>query len=235
MATLYMGNKNYSSWSIRPWFFLRHAKVVIGGAPVREVVIPLDAPDTQARIAAVSKTGRVPALELAEGEIVSDSLSIGETLHELCPGAGVWPEDARARRRARSACAEMHSSFSEMRRVLVCNKRARYAPGEWKKVAADEGVIRAVEADIARVEELFASLLANSGGPFLCGQFGYVDSFFVPVVSRLATYAITPRNDAAAAYRARVEALDTYGLWEKEALAEPWSVEKSEYSIRRLG
>ncbi len=230
-----MGNKNYSSWSIRPWFFLRHTKPMVGGAAVREVVIPLDAPETIAGIRAVSKTGRVPVLELDGGELVTDSLSIGEALHELCPEAGVWPQDAKVRRRARSACAEMHSSFAPMRGVLVCNKRARYAPSEWKKVAADEASIRAVEADITRVEELFRDLLQASGGPFLCGSFGYVDAYFAPVVSRLATYAITPRNDDAAAYRARMEALETYGQWEREALAEPWSIEKSEYAIRRLG
>ncbi|NUP09100.1 MAG: glutathione S-transferase [Polyangiaceae bacterium] len=227
MALLLMGNKNYSSWSIRPWFFIRHA-----GLAIEDKVIPLDEVATSAEIGRFSPSKRVPVLVLPEGDVVWDSLAIGEYLAETHPASGVWPVEAAARRRARSACAEMHSSFGELRRVLTCNKRARYAPDAWRKIAGGKEAEAAIEADIDRVHALWKMLLDASGGPFLCGAFGYVDAFFVPVVSRFATYGITSPADAQA-YRARVEALPTYTRWEEEAVAETWSIEKYEYDIAR--
>jgi glutathione S-transferase len=227
MALLLMGNKNYSSWSIRPWFFIRHA-----GLPIEDQVVPLDELATSAEIAKYSPSKRVPVLVLPEGDAVWDSLAIGEYLAETHSDAGVWPVDPSARRRARSACAEMHSSFSEMRRVLTCNLRAAYKADAWRKVAGGPEAEKAVEADVARVHELWKSLLDASGGPFLCGAFGYVDAFFVPVVSRFATYAIESPADLAA-YRRRIEELPTWARWNEEARAERWVIEKYEYPISK--
>lgn len=225
MTLLIMGSKNYSSWSVRPWIFAVQANL-----PIDVKVVDLDAPDTAARIAEWSPSGRVPALVLdgTPREVVWDSLAIGEHFAEAYPEAGVWPEDAKARRRARSACAEMHSSFGEMRRVLTCNQRARYQPNEWKKVAGSAEVIAFVEADLARVQTLWKDLLAASGGPFLCGAFSYVDAFFAPVVSRLVTYAIESGPEVSV-YRTLMESTRGYQHWMDEAARERHAIAKYDY------
>lgn len=226
MITLVMGNKNYSSWSVRPWFFIREKAL-----PIEDQVVNLDDLATS-EIVARSPSRRVPVLLLDGGDVVWDSLAIGEALAELYPDSGVWPTDPAARRRARSASAEMHSGFAELRRVLTCNQRAAYAPEAWRQMAGGADAEKAVEADIARVHALWRELLAASGGPFLCGAFGYVDAFFVPVVSRFATYAIAS-DEVCAGYRARVEALGAYARWREEARQEKWSITKYEYPIAR--
>jgi len=222
---LVMGNKNYSSWSIRPWFFVREVDL-----PIEDRVVPFDEPGTAEEFARVSPSKRVPVLLLAEGEVIWDSLSIGEYLHETWPHKGVWPSEVKLRRLARSACAEMHAGFSEMRRVLTCNVRASYAPEGWRAVAGGREAELAVEADVARIHELWATLLRASGGPFLCGEFGYVDAFFAPVVSRLATYGMES-PPAASSYRTKIMELRTYRLWLEQARAEKWVVTRYEYPI----
>lgn len=225
MLTLYMGNKAYSSWSIRPWFFLVQA-----GVPFEDRVLFMEQPDFAERVAAISPSRRVPVLDVGDGGRVWDSLAIGETLAELHPEAGVWPADARHRRLARAACAEMHSSFGEMRRVLTCNVRRVYPVDLWRRHAGSAAAESAVLADVTRLHELWGTLLATTGGPFLGGErFGYVDAFFAPVVSRLRTYAIESPADAAA-YRARVEALPAWQRWLAEAHAEPNVIAKYEYA-----
>jgi glutathione S-transferase len=114
--------------------------------------------------------------------------------------------------------------------VLTCNFRAAYAPDAWREVAGGREAELAVEADVARVHELWKTLLDASGGPFLCGAFGWVDAFFVPVVSRFATYAIPSPADLDA-YRQRVQSLPTWARWNEEARAERWVIEKYEYAI----
>jgi glutathione S-transferase len=223
MPTLVMANKNYSSWSVRPWFFLRAAGILF-----EEKVVGLGTPGFADTIPKLSPSGRVPALVLDDGEVVYDSLAIGEHLAEAYPDKGIWPSDARARRRARAACAEMHAGFADMRHVLTCNLRRRYAPDVWRRVAATPERIAAVEADIARMHALWTSLLDASGGPFLCGSFGFVDAYFVPVVSRFATYGVES-SGAASSYRAAIEALPTYRQWLAEAEAEPLTIAKYEY------
>lgn len=223
MPTLVMANKNYSSWSVRPWFFLRASGILF-----EEKVVGLGQSTTALDIAKWSPSGRLPAFILDDGETIWDSLAIGEYLAEANPDKGVWPSDARARRRARSACAEMHAGFSEMRRVLNCNVRRRYAPATWRKAAGSADAIAGVEADIARMHRLWIELLQVSGGPFLCGKLGFVDAYFVPVVSRLATYGIES-DDAALTYRNTVEALPTYQTWLAEARAEPFTIAHYEY------
>jgi glutathione S-transferase len=224
MPILHMGNKNYSSWSIRPWFFLTEAAI-----PFEARVLYMDEASFGADVAKVSPSRRVPALELEDGDIVWDTLAIGETLAELHPEAGVWPSDPHARRRARSACAEMHSSFGEMRRVLTCNARRRYPAEAWRKFAGGADGEAGVVADLARLHELWTTLLETNGGPFLGGaRFGWVDAFFAPVVSRLKTYAIESPASAAA-YRARIEALGAWKRWMSEAEAETHVIAKYEY------
>lgn len=222
-----MANKNYSSWSVRPWFFLQHA-----GIPFRERLIALQQPGYEAEIKRWSPSGRVPVLRLDDGDVVWDTLAIGECLAELYPDSGVWPSEARARRRARSAAAEMHSGFFELRRVCTCNARTRYAPDAWRQVAGGAAAEAAVLAEVARVEELWTGLLEASGGPFLCGAFGYVDAYFVPVVSRLDTYGFVS-GDAAARYRAAVQGSSTYATWLDQARAETLTIARYEYDLPR--
>jgi glutathione S-transferase len=226
-TTLVMGNKNYSSWSIRPWFFIRAADL-----PIEDRVVPFDEPGSSEELARVSPSRRVPVLVLTGGEVIWDSLAIGEHLHETWPDKGVWPSDARLRRLARSACAEMHSGFSELRRVLTCNVRAAYAPEAWRMIAGGKDAELAVEADVARVHELWGTLLDASGGPFLCGQLGYVDAFFAPVGSRLATYGIESPSPSSS-YRNKMMELPTYRLLIEQARAEKWLVARYEYAIEK--
>lgn len=223
MPTLVMANKNYSSWSVRPWFFLRAAGILF-----EEKVVGLGTPGFAETIAKVSPSGRLPAFVLDDGEVVWDSLAIGEHLAEAYPDKGVWPADAKARRRARSACAEMHAGFAELRNVLTCNARRSYPADVWRKVAKTPERIAAVEADLARMHALWTELLEASGGPFLCGNVGFVDAYFVPVVSRFATYGIES-SGAASSYRSSVAALPTYRQWLDEAKAESLTVPKYEY------
>ena len=231
MPILFMGNKNYSSWSIRPWFFMRQA-----GIEFEERVLPMNLPTFAADVARVSPSKRVPVLDLGPGhagqrDVVWDSLAIGETLAELYADSGVWPADAHDRRLARSACAEMHSGFGELRRVLTCNARRVYADGAWRSYAGDPAAQAAVLADVARVHELWDGLLHASGGPFLGGPtFGYVDAFFAPVVSRLRTYAVASPLESGVTYRTLIQGLPTWAQWMREAEAEPHTIDKYEYA-----
>jgi glutathione S-transferase len=231
MPILYMGNKNYSSWSIRPWFFMRQA-----GIDFECRVLPMNLPSFAEDVARISPSRRVPVLDLGAGhagerDVVWDSLAIGETLAELYPDSGVWPADAPDRRLARAACAEMHAGFGELRRVLTCNARRVYPADAWRRYAGDVAAQAAVLADVARVHELWDQLLTASSGPFLGGPtFGYVDAFFVPVVSRFRTYAMPSPRASGAAYRARIEALPTWAEWMREAEAEPHTIDKYEYA-----
>lgn len=223
MPTLVMANKNYSSWSVRPWFFLRAVGILF-----EETVVGLGTPGFAQTVAKVSPSGRLPVFVLDDGEAIYDSLAIGEHLAERYPDKGVWPADGKARRRARSAAAEMHAGFADMRHVLTCNARRRYSPAVWRKVAATTDRVAAVEGDIARVHALWTELCEASGGPFLCGSFGFVDAYFVPVVSRFATYGIES-SGVALSYRNAIEALPTYQQWLDEARAEPLKIAKYEY------
>ena len=230
MPQLIIGNKRYSSWSIRPWFFLKHAEIAF-----EEVVIPLFQPETKAKVSAWSESARLPVLVLDDGTRVWDSLAIGETIAEQWPDSGAWPSRFRLRAIARSACAEMHSGFAEVRRVLTHNVMRRYAKDAWRKVAAHADAERAIEDEVSRLHALMMMLLETSGGPFLGGpRFGYVDAFFVPIVSRFATYAIAS-PDGVTAYRERIESLPTYALWRSEAAAEPWRIVHYELDIGDRG
>ena len=180
-----IGNKNYSSWSLRAWFFLRHT-----GVPFREIRIGLDEPDTRARILAHSPTGRVPAL--IDGALtVWDSLAICEYLAEKFPQAKGWPDDRTARATARSISSEMHSGFQALRNELPMNIRAK------RRVEPSA----AARADIARVTSIWESCRERyaQDGPFLFGRFSVADAMYAPVAFRFATYGV-PLDGAAAAY-----------------------------------
>lgn len=198
---LVIGNKNYSSWSMRPWLACLHFELPIG-----EDVIFLDKPDTQARIRRHSPAGKVPILR--DGALtVWDSLAILEALAERHPDRAFWPAERERRARARALAAEMHAGFAPLRQQLPMDCRARHAARTWPAE---------VEADIARIDEIFAA----AEGPFLFGDFGAVDCMFAPVVSRCVTYAVA-LSDPAARYRDAVTQLPAYRRWQQEAADEP--------------
>jgi glutathione S-transferase len=206
-------------------FFVRQAQIACD-----EVLWPLGTVEFHSNVSRISPAGKVPALELDSGEVIADSLAIGHTLHELFPDKKVFPQEGEARRAAYAACAEMHSGFTEMRRVLTMNARARFAKDAWKIAAGDTLSRALVTKDIDRAFALWTSLLERFGGEFLCGSFGYVDAFFVPVVSRFRSYAID-LPPLCERYAARIEALPTYVQWMHESKNEPQVIEKYEFNI----
>ena len=214
MLKLYIGNKNYSSWSMRPWVLMRQA-----GIAFEEVMVRFDSFEPgsvfKTTMAGVSPTGKVPVL--VEGDLaVWDSLAIAEYLAERFPQHALWPADPAARARARSVCAEMHSGFSALRSHCPMNIEASLPEvGEriWREQAA-------VRADVARLSDMWTGLLAQyPGGGLLFGKFSIADAFFAPVCMRLVTYGL-PLAAPVAAYVERVRALPGVRAWIDGALAE---------------
>lgn len=210
---LYIGNKNYSSWSMRPWVLMRQFQI-----PFDEVLVRFDsfAADSsfKRRIAQVSPTGRVPVL-VDEGLEVWDTLAIAEYLAERFPQHALWPRDVRQRARARSLCAEMHSGFSALRSHCPQNIEA-VLPAVGQRILQEQAVVR---ADLQRAQTLWGDALQASGGPFLFGAFGIADAYFAPLAGRIRTYRL-PVNDAALAYIDRVFASPGVSAWVRDALAE---------------
>ena len=211
---LLIGNKNYSSWSMRPWVLLTEFDI-----PFEEVHVPFEsfAPDSRfkAAVAERSPAGKVPVLVDDDGFAVWDSLAIAEYLAERFPAKALWPRDARRRARARSVCAEMHSGFATMRDAFGMNIEASL-PDVGARVLADNAAAR---ADLARMIDLWQEALATSGGPFLFGDFSIADAYFAPVVMRMRTYALPVPADVAA-YLARATAARGTAAWIRGALAE---------------
>jgi glutathione S-transferase len=203
--TLVIGNKNYSSWSMRPW-----VAMVAFGIPFQEVRVLLDKTDTAARIAEYSGAGRVPVL--LAGEItIWDSLAICEYLAEQFPALHLWPRDVAARAMARSVSAEMHSGFAGLRSAMSMNIRVSL-PGRGRTPEA--------QADIGRVCEIWEACLSRFGHhQFLFGEFSLADAFFAPVVMRFETYGV-PLAPALQAYCDRVQAHPAVARWVREAKAE---------------
>ena len=213
MLKLYIGNKNYSSWSMRPWVLLTQA-----GIPFEEVMARFDsfAPDSDFKkvIGPVSPVGKVPAL--VDGDLVVwDTLAIAEYLAEKFPDKQLWPANVQARARARSICAEMHSGFAALRSACPMNIEA-HLPDIGQLAWRDKPAVR---ADVARLVTMWSELLAEHGGPMLLGAFSVADAYFAPVVMRLQGYAL-PVPDDIAAYMARVCALPGVKAWVDGALAE---------------
>lgn len=201
---LIIGNKNYSSWSLRAWLALKQL-----GLAFEEERIALFEPGYKQRILGRSAAGKVPVL--IDGPVVVwESLAIGEYLADRYPGLGVWPADPALRALARAVSAEMHAGFTELRTHMPMNIRASH-PGK--------GRTPAVLADIARIVAIWRDALGRSGGPFLFGRFGFADAMYAPVVSRFLTYGVE-LDAQAAAYVERVWNLSAMQEWRAAALAE---------------
>jgi glutathione S-transferase len=212
MLQLVIGNKNYSSWSMRPWVLMRQF-----GIEFEEIKLRFEfAPDSgfYQRLARFTPAARVPVLVI-DGFSVWDTLAIAETLAERFPEHPLWPRDPLQRARARSLAAEMHAGFSALRGHCVMNIEASL-PDVGARVLAEQAAVR---ADLARIDAMWLQQLAASGGPFLFGRFGIVDAFYAPVVSRVRTYGL-PLSSEAQAYAERVWAAPGVAAWVREALAE---------------
>lgn len=211
---LYIGNKNYSSWSMRPWVLMKQA-----GIPFEEVMVRFDSFDTTSQfkknLRAVNPVGKVPVL-VDDGFPIWDTLAIAEYLAERFPEKHLWPQDAKARARARSVCAEMHSGFGALRNHCPMNIEASL-PDTGRLIWRDKPDVR---ADVARLCGMWSELLAaQQEGGLLFGEFSIADAFFAPVCMRLNTYGLPMPADLAA-YVARVTALPGVQAWIREALEE---------------
>ena len=210
---LYIGNKNYSSWSMRPWVLLTQA-----GIAFEERMLRFDSFDADSKFKAdvmrLNPVGKVPVL-VDDGFAIWDTLAIAEYLAEKFPAKKLWPTDVKARARARSVCAEMHSGFGALRNHFGMNIEASL-PEVGQRVLAEQPQAR---ADLDRIVQMWSELLAAHKGPLLFGEFSIADAFFAPVVKRIVTYAL-PVPPAIQAYVDRVQALPSVAAWTKDALAE---------------
>ena len=217
---LYIGNKNYSSWSMRPWVLMTQMDIAF-----EEVMIRFDSleADSKFKTALAQATGagvtvgKVPVL-IDNGFVVWDTLAIAEYLAEKFPDLKLWPSDVQARARARCVCAEMHSGFGALRSNFPMNIEA-HLPEVGARVLAEKAEAR---ADLARIDQLWSGLRSKHGtrgGPFLFGDYGIADAYFAPVVKRIVTYAL-PHSPATAAYVAAMQTSNGVAAWTKDALAE---------------
>ncbi len=208
-----LGNKNYSSWSLRPWLVLKHI-----GLPFEELVVPLDQPSTCQDIARYSPSGRVPVL--IDGEVtVWDSLAICEYLYELFPDRKLWPQDPRARAAARSVSAEMHSGFQSLRQEFPMKFRE----------SISKAISPEVKQDIDRICALWTDCRRQFGAtePFLFGAFSIADAMYAPVVSRFKTYGVA-LDGVPAGYAEAVWSLPSVQEWLAAARAEPYQMARYE-------
>lgn len=206
--TLVIGNKNYSSWSMRPWIAMKAA-----GIAFDEVVISLNAEDFKARVLKISGTGKVPVL--VDGDVhVWESLAILEYLAEKFPAAKLWPSDVAARAHARAIASEMHAGFQPLRKACPMNM---WRPVKKLQLDAE------VSANVKRIDALWTDCRSRfgAGGPFLFGAFGAADAMYAPVVARFHTYDVAV-GEASRAYMAAVMALPAWAEWAKAAYQEPW-------------
>jgi glutathione S-transferase len=212
--SLIIGNKNYSSWSMRPWLAMK-----VAGIDFAEEVISLNAADFKERVSRVSGTGKVPVL--SDGDVhVWESLAILEYLAEKHPDAGLWPSDPGARACARAIASEMHAGFVPLRRHLPMNM--------WRPVRPRD-LPEPVAANVRRIESIWTDCRTRfgKGGPFLFGRFGAADAMYAPVVSRFQTYAVAV-SGVARDYMQAVMALPAWTEWRSAALEEPWVLPEDE-------
>ncbi len=215
MLQLVIGNKNYSSWSMRPWVLLRQF-----GIAFEEIKLRFDtltySPDSafHRALAKYTPVAKVPVL-MIDGFAVWDTLAIAEALADRHPERALWPRDALQRARARSLCAEMHAGFGGLRSHCTMNIEASL-PEVGARVLAEQAGVR---VDLARIDAMWSEQVAASGGPFLFGEFSIADAYYAPVVSRLRTYGL-PLSAAARGYANRVWAAPGVAAWVAEALAE---------------
>jgi glutathione S-transferase len=212
--SLVIANKNYSSWSFRPWIAMK-----VAGIGFEETVIPLREPGSKELILSFSPAGKVPIL--IDGDVrVWESLAILEYLAEQHPQATLWPSQKSARSHARALAAEMHAGFVPLRRLCPMNM--------WRPVKQRE-LTPEVMADVRRIDSLWTECRSRFGGsgPFLCGNFGVVDAMYAPIVSRFHTYDIAV-GAASRAYMQAVMALPAWSEWRAEALKEAWVLPEDE-------
>lgn len=218
LPTLFIGNKNYSSWSMRPWLVLHW-----GGIAFDEHIVPLGPRDgsINPQIAAVSPSGTVPALKLPTGDVITDSLSICEWAHEQAPDAGLWPSDPLARALARSAAAEMHAGFGPLRQNLPMNVRRLKAGHQISPQAA---------ANAARIDALLSTLISRfdtAGSGWLFGHPTIADAFYAPVATRFRTYNV-PLSAPTHKWCETVFANEAFQSWERDAVAETWAIAETD-------
>lgn len=212
---LLIGNRNYSTWSLRPWLVLKHFDL-----PFEDEVLQLSGPGWRETLAERSPSGKVPVL--IDGDlVVYETIAIIEYLADRFPEAPIWPAEIGDRARARAAAAEMHAGFSALRTHAPMNLRASH-PG---RVDPDS-----VAKDLRRVESLWGELLARSGGPYLFGAFTAADAMFAPLATRLRTYDL-PVSDVASRYVEAIYALPAFQHWLGLALQEPWIVDDDEIDV----
>jgi len=212
---LIFANRNYSSWSLRPWLVLKHF-----GIPFEEDQVLLSGDGWQEKIRKKSPSGKVPVL--IDGDAtVPESIAIIEYLHDKFPAKGVWPSGRLERATARSVSAEMHGGFSALRNEAPMNMRAHH-PG---KVPFEK-----VKNDLRRIEEIWGDLTSESGGPYLFGKFTAADAMFAPVASRIKTYDL-PVSEVALDYVAAIHKLPAFVEWRDAALKETWVVEDDEIDV----
>lgn len=210
---LYIGNKNYSSWSLRPWLLMRHT-----GIDFDEIALRFDdfgeSSEFRRRLLAVVPVAKVPVL-VDDGLAVWDTLAIAEYLAEKFAALDLWPRARAARATARSLCAEMHAGFAALRTHLPMNIGASL-PDVGPRLLRERAD---VAQDVRRIDDMWSRALEASGGPFLFGDFGIVDAYYAPVCSRLRTYGIVP-SPSAQAYVQRMLALPAQQQWDDAARAE---------------
>ena len=228
MLKLTIGNKNYSSWSMRPWVLLKQADIAFEEVMVRFDSFEADSTFKSA-LAGLSPTGKVPIL--VDGDLaIWDTLAIAEYVAEQFPDKQLWPADKAARARARSICAEMHSGFTGLRGSCPMNIEAHLA---------DVGALiwrdkPGVRAEVQRLSDMWAALLQQRGGPLLFGHFTVADAYFAPICTRIKTYALPVPADIAA-YVERVCALPGVQAWITQAKAEKDFLDFEEpYRIKQL-
>jgi glutathione S-transferase len=211
---LTIGNKNYSSWSMRPWFAMK-----VAGIAFDETVISLDDAKFKATLLRLSPVGKVPVL-VDDGVHIWESLAILEYLAEKFPAAGLWPADRAARAHARAIANEMHAGFLPLRRLCPMNF--------WRPVKKRE-LTPEVAANVRRIDEMWNQCRAtySAGGPFLFGGLTAADAMYAPVVSRFVTYAIDV-SAPARAYMDAIVALPAWSAWRAAALKEPWVLAEDE-------
>jgi len=213
MLKLYVGNKNYSSWSMRPWVAMTQADIAF-----EEVYVRFDSFSEEShfkqRMSGLNPAGKVPVLQ--DGPLnIWDTLAIAEYLAESFPEKQLWPADKATRARARSICAEMHSGFSALRSHCPMNIEA-LLPNRGALIWRDHAGVR---ADVQRIVDMWTPLLQSHGGPMLFGAFTLADAYFAPVVMRLHSYAL-PVPTLISGYMERVQALPGVKAWVQSALAE---------------
>lgn len=209
---LFIANKKYSSWSLRPWILLK-----VKAIKFEEQLVPLDFETGNQRYKDFNPAGKVPALQ--HGELaVWDSLAIMEYVAELYPEKNLWPKDSKARAHARSIVAEMHSGFIDLRNECPMNMCR-----EPSKISVSDGV----KNDVQRIEAIWADCLEKYQGPFLFGEFSIADAMYAPVVNRLYAYDFDCKLSSKT-YCDTMKSLDAWQTWQRDANEEPWVIDRAE-------